>query len=162
MLTYAKYQKEANLTPLQDGDLTRAKKAYDEILNQHGEEMRHDWGWAAPALKCKKPTFRQIEEHVGMDDWRPRYRWSSQDTHAGYRPIEATLGNSESQQPSLLTGPSDSGLADPAQMMIASLYTVSDILVRLAPNIDRGIYIIVLEMIRDKTIAAFFDVIEEG
>lgn len=158
MLTYVEYQEEANLTPLQDGDLSKARKAYDEILNEHGKEMRHDWGWAAPALNCKKPTFRQIEEHVGMDDWRPRYRWSSQDTHAGYRPIEATLGNSESQQPFLLTGPSDSGLADPAQMMTSSLYTVSDILVRLAPNIDRAIYIIVLELIRDKIGDAFFEV----
>lgn len=158
MMTYAEYQERANLTPLQDGALFEAKEAYDRILNEHGKEMRHDWGWAAPALCCKKPTFRQIEEHVGLDDWRPRYRWSSQDTHAGYRPVEVMLGNSESQQPLLLTGSSNSGLTDPAQMMAASLYTVSDILVRLAPNIDRIIYVNTLELILKGIGDAFFEV----
>lgn len=156
MMTYVEYQESANLTPLQDDALSKAKEAYDKILEEHGEEMRHDWGWASSALSCKRPTFRQIEKHVGLDDWRPRYRWSSQDTHAGHRPIEAMLGTAESQQPFLLTGPSDSGLTDPAQMMAASLHTVSDILVRLAPNIDRVIYVNVLELILESIGDAFF------
>jgi hypothetical protein len=161
MKTYVEYQEGANLTPLQDDALSKAKGAYDKILDEHGEEMRYDWGWAASALSCKNPTFRQIEKHVGLDDWRPRYRWSSQDTHAGYRPIEAMLGTLESQQPFLLTGPSDSGLIDPAQMMAASLYTVSEVLVRLAPNIDRIIYVNVLELILESIGDAFFEAEEK-
>lgn len=114
---YAEHQAEAKLTPLKENALQDAEHVHSKILEKYGDEMRHDWGWAAAVIGNKKPTFRQIEEYVGMARWRPRYKWSSHDTHGGYRPPERMLGTSEAQHPMLLIGPSDSGLADPGQMV---------------------------------------------
>lgn len=159
---YEEYQEQAHLTPLEEYELQDAKHAYDKILSQYGDEMRHDWGWAALALENKKPNFRQIEESVKLDHWRPRYKWSSQDTHGSYRPHNVMLGTSESSGPVLLAGPSNSGLTDPAQMMSTSLYLVTDILALGSPNIDGRIYSEVLEMFVDEVSSAFLDVHNEA
>lgn len=150
---YEKYQGRANLTPLKKDELQRAKQVHDKTISTHGKEIQRDWGWAEPVIE--KPTFRKIEEYVKLDHWQPRYKWSCQDIHAAYRPHDQMLGTAESLEPVLLTGPSDSGLTDPAHMMSISLAIVTGSLIQLAPNLDGAIYMQVLLLLADEIGTAF-------
>ena len=157
--SYKEHQEEAKLVPLNEKTLQDAEQVYNYVLEKYGDEMKYDWGWASPALGKRKPNFCQIEEYVGMARWRPRYKWSSEDTHGGYRPHMRMLGTSEAQQPMLLVGPSDSGLADPGQMVTVSLDVVNAALYTLSPDIvDFVVYRKIMDWLLDQISLAFVKV----
>jgi hypothetical protein len=83
--------------------------------------MHNEYGWASEALQNPRPSFAQLEKAVGLDHWRPRYRWASQHTHGGYRPSHAMLAMAETAEQVHLVGQSNSGFTDPIQMTAISL-----------------------------------------
>jgi hypothetical protein len=120
--------------------------------------MFYDWGCAAPALAKDKPTFFDLETHLGLDHWRPRYKWASQDTHGTYRHPAALLAMSEAKETLLLVGPSNSGLTDPAHMTAISLVLATNALVQISPTIDRLVCMKILLGISDEIGETFFAV----
>jgi hypothetical protein len=129
-----------------------------DIVLKYGEAMLEDWGWATPALRSKRPTFAAIEEHCGLDYWRPRYKWSSQDTHGNYRPHMTMLAMSEAERPALLMGASNSGMTDPAQMMSRSLVIATEALLQLGSKIESIITLRVLKEFDSKVGETFFNI----
>jgi hypothetical protein len=107
------YAERANLERFTAHEIDDMKRRCDAIASQFGEEMWNDYGWAASVLHVPKPTFAMIEKDVGLDHWRPRYKWASQHTHGPHRAAHALLGVVESEQQVLLIGPSNSGMVDP-------------------------------------------------
>jgi len=135
---YKEYEQAAGLVPFDATDLANLVASREAICQKHGAEMREDWGWAATALgKAKRITFFDIEKSVGLDHWRPSYRWASQDTHGNFRPSVTSLGMCEAHEEMILIGPSNSGMVDPGQMMAHAVVIATLPLLMLEPNVDR-------------------------
>lgn len=134
---YKRYSERAGLSPMEAGSLERLDQIAQAVRSRYGEEIESDYGWAYPALRNKRPKLIHLEEDLGLDHWRPRYRWASMSTHSTYQtPIEG-LGMSEAKQPVRLVGPSNSGMTDPAHMTALTLNLATLPVVMLEPNLDR-------------------------
>lgn len=154
---YKEYETAAGLKPFDGAELAQLVAAREAICQKHGAEMREDWGWAAKALgKSKRITFFDIEKDVGLDHWRPRYRWASQDTHGNFRPNGSSLGMCEASEEMILVGPSNSGMIDPGQMVAHALVMATMPLLVLEPNFDRLATMRVLEVLRSEVGESFF------
>jgi hypothetical protein len=130
------YSDRANIERFSPQEIDYLKRSCDVFASQFGEEMREGYGWAASALGVRKPNFAMIEKDVGLDHWRPRYRWASQHTHGPHRPAHALLGVAETEQQVLLVGQSNSGMVDPLQMTAITLAIVSSAMFVTRPSVD--------------------------
>ncbi len=93
------------------------------LREQYGADFLNvPHGWAAAALGKRRPTLRDLEESVGMTHHRPFYAWSSQDVHPGSHGNELSYLARGSGAQVLNAGPSNGGLADPAQGALISLH----------------------------------------
>jgi len=146
---YNKHAQRANLTPFSAEELADIDRKCAISLNAIGEELKGDWDWAAPALKKDRPTFADLEEKVGLDHWRPRYKWASQHVHSGHRPSNNLLGACEAKQPLMLVGRSNSGFTDPLHMTAISLMQVTTAVLLKNPNVDRVVYSKILVSLSD-------------
>jgi hypothetical protein len=155
---YRKYEQAANLAPFDDIEFAAIEKRKADIVSKYGEEMLEDWGWSSPVLRIKRPTFAAIEEYCGLDYWRPRYKWSSQDTHGNYRPHMTMLAMSEAERPTLHMAGSNSGMTDPAQMMSRSLVIATEALLQLGSKIESMITLRVLKAFDSKVGETFFNI----
>jgi hypothetical protein len=134
---YMDHHERANLEPIEQATLDALKAAHDDVLRAHGQEMKHDYGWAFGAVSGPRPTFAQLEEAVGLDHWRPRYKWATMNTHGSYRSENSTLATCESEGPVLAVGESNSGMTDPAHMTAITLNSATFPVIALEPNLDR-------------------------
>ena len=97
------------------------KKA--QLAAEFGSEFLNDYGWAAPVFN-RAPRFKDLQERVGLEEWRGYYRMASHGTHAN--PMGVTwniqdLGNTNMAW----AGPSNAGLVDPAQCSLIALTDVT-------------------------------------
>lgn len=148
MMQCNEYAERANLEPFSDLDMQAADKGCRELELRLGTGLGDDFGWARETLNTKaKTTLLDLERNTGLDHWRPRYRWSSQNVHAGYRPPFSSLGMAEANAPMHLTGQSNSGMVDPIHMTaISLLITASSFLTRWS-NVDRLVVTRILDRI---------------
>lgn len=146
-----------SLMPFAAEEIEELEKKALDVESQLGCRLKKDYDWAwpvlavnAPNLKPDRVSFSEIEKNVGMDHWRPRYRWANQHVHSGYRPPDKLLGMAESEKLLALVGPSNSGFVDPFQMTSISLVHIITNFLLLKPNIDRIIMIDILTDLRDE------------
>lgn len=144
------YAERARIDPASEEEMDFMKRQCEAFAGRFGNEMYNEYGWAFTALKNPKPNFSQIEKVVGLDHWRPRYRWASQHTHGGYRPPLAMLGAAEVTQPTHLVGQSNSGFTDPLHMTAISLNQVTGSLLLTRPSLDNIIFIQVITGLSDE------------
>lgn len=118
-----KYLPRSGIGPLEPGEMERTEYLKNFLIDEFGDEFSEDFGWAYPAVAKKRIKFSDLELKTGLDHWRPRYRWSSDNIHVGAKRPFQSLGTSErpKDQPVLLTGRSDSSFTDPAHMCVISL-----------------------------------------
>jgi hypothetical protein len=138
------HAERAGLDPFTDDELAQMRAQCEALEQRFGTEMRHDYGWAAPALNIQKPIFAQIEEAVELKHWRPRFRWASQHTHSPYRPPHALLGTADVTLPLHLVGQSNSGFTDPLHMTAISLNQATSSLLITRPDIDTIVFLRVI------------------
>lgn len=148
---YNEYSERANLSRFSDADISEMSQASEEAAKELGCRLKGDWGWAAGFLASDRPTLYDLECDVGMDHWRPRVRWASQNTHAGYRELMGTLGMSEAKEFVFQVGPSNSGLVDPLHMTaISQMNLTISFLFFPEPNFDRLLMSKVAQVIVDE------------
>ena len=140
----------ANLESFDAGQMSALEESAAAAERQIGVRLEDDYDWAKPAIGKRRITFREIEKNVGMEHWRPRYRWASQHTHGGHRPPDRMLGVVESVSPVLLVGPSNSGFTDPLQMAAISLTQMATAFLLHKPNLDRIVYLDVMWQLADE------------
>ena len=131
-----KYEDRLNATGFNKEELTRFRQQYERVLEKHGKEFGKPYGWARPFLPKGKPTFFALEEAIGLDHWRPYYKWASQNVHANIKAIRYSLGLSEATEDILQAGPSNSGMTDPAHSTAISLTHLTCTTLFLSPNLD--------------------------
>lgn len=146
---YNQHAQRANLMPFSAKELADIDARCALAADAVGGEIEGDWGWAAPALNKGRPTFADLEEKVGLDHWRPRYKWASQHVHSGHRPSDKLLGACEAREPLMLVGRSNSGFTDPLHMTAISLMQITTTVLFKDPNIDRVVYSKVLLTLSD-------------
>ena len=157
MKQYREYEERANLEPFSEEDITSIERRRNEVVNEFGQDMNNDYGWASPALNKAKPTLFDLEIALGLDHWRPRYRWASQYNHANYKPPMTLLGATEATDEIVLIGPSNSGHIDPAQMTAYSLLNSTSALLMLTPNLDRLVIVRLLTSLANEIGEVFLE-----
>jgi Family of unknown function (DUF5677) len=131
-----KYASRLNISKFSENELDQFKLQFDEVLASYGNEFAKPYGWAAPFLATDNQTFFALEEAVGLDHWRPYYKWASQNIHANIKTISDSLGLNEAVEDILQVGPSNSGMVDPAQSTAISLSQLTSALLFSNLNVD--------------------------
>lgn len=133
--------------PPSEHKLSILQEEYEELKRCYGNNFKNPYGWAEEFLNItnRRATFADIEKAVGLDHWRPYYKLASQNIHATAQTISFSLAVFSSSEDILLTGPSDSGLIDPAHSMSISLTQVTANLLSYSPNLDDAVYLKVIE-----------------
>lgn len=128
--------------PLSEHQLSILQEEYEALIRRYGKNFKNPYGWAEEFLHItnRRATFADIEKAVGFDHWRPYYKLASQNIHATAQTISFSLAVFSSSEDILLTGPSDSGLIDPAHSMSISLTQVTVNLLSYSPNLDDVVY----------------------
>jgi hypothetical protein len=115
-----------------------------------GRTISNDKFGEWPAITGTHPNFAEIEKNVGMDHWRPRYKWASTHTHANHKPIGTLLGMAESTTFVNLVGASNSGFVDPFLMTSITLSQITTTFLLIAPNPDRLVHANVMLRLADE------------
>lgn len=117
--------------PIEQEELNELEAERDALLAEFGPGYGTPYGWASAVLGGR-PTFRDIEVDVALDQWRPYYRMASHATHAGPKALSFDLGLLRTEV--MLAGPSNAGLADPGDAAAISLFQVTVALLNLRPD----------------------------
>lgn len=101
------------------------RRARDDVVAQYGPEYRRDWGSAKPLFPGNEvPNFTALEKLAGFEHLRPWYRLANHGIHSGATGAIHVLGFYGNGR-GMLAGPSNSGLADPANGALIALYQVT-------------------------------------
>jgi hypothetical protein len=120
--------------PVSDLEMAELRESRDALIVRYGEPYgKGSPGWAAEALRIRKPSIVDIERAVSLDHIRPYYRMASHATHAVSKSLLFDLGSPDEY---FVVGSSTAGLADPAQSIVISLLQVTTTL--LAYDLDLG------------------------
>jgi hypothetical protein len=132
---YSAHHARLNFEPITSTELAQVKLAFEKVIQKHGTNFRHSYGWAALDLKIKKPSFADIEKAAGFEHFRPFYRMASHPTHANPKGILFQIGMIDGVG-TLPVGPTNYGLADAGQNTGLTLSQATAALITLAPTFD--------------------------
>lgn len=137
--------------------VARLKEASEAVLQRYGKPMKHDYGWASPALDDNpKPTLRDLEEKAGTVPARWRYRVASREVHGGFVNPWEDIGLAGAHDRHLLAGPSMAGLHFPGAMIAEGLLLVSLAVVQGAPSLDREAHLAMMQRLLEHVQEKFF------
>jgi hypothetical protein len=143
--------------PFAEEEMQALRKSYDELLARFGSDFRSQYGWAS-SIGVSRPTFRDLEMHAGISHLRPYYQWYSDAVHAGAKAAESALVV-RGPHSVLLAGPTNSGLADPAQSAVVALTQITTTLVvsRKPLSAEDLLALVAIRKLMDKAADAFID-----
>ena len=133
---YQEHCEALGFEPIPDQELAQMELACEGLKARFGKGYAQDYGWAAPAFGGQAPRFIDIERKVGLAHLRPFYKMACHNVHAGPKGVFFRLGLSPGHARILLAGPSDAGLADPAQGTAISLDQITTTLLSTKPSVD--------------------------
>jgi hypothetical protein len=152
---YQRHCRVIGYEPLDPEEVAEIQKRYAAALQRFGKDFAGSYGWAASALKKSRPTFSDIEQDVKLDSLSPFYRLASHNVHANPKGLSVKLGLGPDVGKVLLAGPSNTGLADPAQGAAVSLLQTTSALLCTRPNLD-GIVVMKMLVRLEREIAKIF------
>jgi hypothetical protein len=123
--------------PLSDAEMLNFEKMYQQVQKQFGQDFCKENRWTATIINKKRITFSDIEEKVGMQHMHSYYKLASNNVHANPKAVFYRLGLSHANEEILLAGPSNTGLADPANGTVLSVCQITTSLLLRQPNLDR-------------------------
>jgi hypothetical protein len=133
-----RYYKKLGYPAFDRRDFNLIKKKHYMLIQKYGHEFEYGMGFEwIPKSTLRKPTFKELEEVVKLDKWRPFYSMSSNAVHGGSHALFYHLGLVDHRQGrTLLVGPTNFGLADPIQGTAISLMQISCCLLRLESDVE--------------------------
>jgi hypothetical protein len=135
-LQYRKYSAQLGLEEIADDEIHQLSQTRDELIKRFGRDYMNDYGWASETLRKQSPTFKDIEQAVGLDYLRPYYKLASHNVHANPKGVFFKLGILDDMEDLLLAGPSNIGLVEPGHSMALSLGNITTCLLTQQPSID--------------------------
>jgi hypothetical protein len=159
MKEYQKHCRKLGYEPLTRKAVQGLKKGRDACCARYGDDFCGDYGWV-PDNILKDRNFKTIEASIKMDRWRPFYKMACINVHAFAKSLKFRLGliQGNSKQEILLAGPSNYGLADPAQNAAISLHQITTCLLTTKPTIERLIAISTMQKLVEEIGDAFCEV----
>lgn len=125
------------IKPQSDGGLKDLERAFQEMLEKHGDSFKNPFGWAAATLGLKNPQFKDLEESLGQNHMRVIYKRASHKIHAAANGISTSLGTqSFGPNAPMLRTPVHEGLRDPAILCARSLCWTSTVITTLFNNAE--------------------------
>lgn len=125
-------QTARGIKPQSDGGIKDLERAFQEMLEKHGDSFKNPFGWASATLGQKNPQFRDLEESLGQDHMRVTYKRASHKIHAAANGVSTSLGTqSFGPDAPMLRTPIHKGLRDPAILCAQSLSQSSMIITTL-------------------------------
>tara|TARA_R110002049_G_scaffold2822_9_gene22859 strand:- start:1355 stop:2584 length:1230 start_codon:yes stop_codon:yes gene_type:complete len=140
----------AQMVPFSEEELRAFDDKRAAAQQQLGRTFAKDKDGEWPTINLKHRNYADMERHVEMDHWRPRYKWASRHTHADFSPNEKMLGTSEVKSRVVLVGASNSGFADPLMMTAISLAQITSTYLLVTPNFDRVVHSQVILKLSDE------------
>jgi hypothetical protein len=134
-----KHKENLGIKTVSDDEMDILEANVEDLKDEHGEKFENFYGWAKCTVNDKDYSFKDMEKEVGLDHLRPYYRMANNSVHSGPKGTLFQLGRFEKSEYSdmMLSGPSNYGLADPAQKTALSLFQVTTVLVNLNPTPER-------------------------
>ena len=123
--------------PLSEAEMLNFDKMYQQAQKQFGRSFCKANGWAAAIINKDRITFGDIEEKVAMQHMRSYYKLASNNVHANPKGVFYCLGLSHLNKEILRAGPSNTGLADPANGTALSICQITTSLLLHETNLDR-------------------------
>lgn len=112
-------------------------------------------------MRTGHSTLVDIEQHVGLEHWRPYYRMASDNVHANAHGAYFRLGLGPETNALLLVGPSSMGLVDAGHSSAISLRQITVALLATRPTLDGIVASNILSMLQDEIGQAFLEVHHE-
>lgn len=131
--------------------------AKQQLISEYGIGYETDYGWAGSVLGKRKPTFRDIEAAVEIDNLRTSYKIASLNVHGTAKGTFERLGLHSFTESYFLAGRSDFGLLQPGDLTAISLgyLTTCLLLMDPTPTIDMLIRARCVTIVRDEVSARF-------
>lgn len=124
------------LDPADQSHLDAAKCEVDRLVTQHGDEFKHDYGWAAFALPAAAHHgFRALADATNFAHVRPDYRQSWASVHASASWV-LEPPDSDHLASTLATGPSLAAIDGPAVGIATTLVAVTGVVMVAAEYVS--------------------------
>lgn len=123
-----------------DDSLQALKARSDYRLAQFGDSLKKHYGWASDLVGKKQPNFEDLEKKAEKSEIRYFYKYASQHIHSNHRACDQLIGVTESDEPILLVGSSNSGMVAPLTLASMSMAEITALYLNTKPNFDRAIY----------------------
>lgn len=123
--------------PFSEEKMEKLEENHDTLVDRYGppfDDSGYGYGWAAHCFDNKSASLGRLEEEVDLDHLNPFYKMASNSVHAGSKGTKHRLGLLDQDAQPLLAGPTNYGLADPAQSTAISLNQVTTVLLLLNPS----------------------------
>jgi hypothetical protein len=131
----------------------------DQLKKKYGDAFSGGYGWAADAVRAKLPglkgriNFNHLEQAADQGHMRSFYQFASHMIHPTSKSLQYEIGLIRHGEV-FLSGPSNYGLAEPANASCASLKQTTAALLMTRPNRQRIASLMALEnMIRETALA---------
>jgi Family of unknown function (DUF5677) len=151
----------SDLIPEADMEALRVRR--DHLVKVHGQPFTGSYGWAADAVRSKIPetkgrsvNFNHLEQAAEQGHMRSYYRFASHSIHPTSKGLHYEIGLIR-QGEVLLSGPSNYGLAEPANASCRSLHKTTGALLMTKPNRQRIASLTALENMIQLTSTAFIE-----
>jgi len=158
---YTSYQNKLELEPLDEKTIKSLKREKNNLIKKYGKNYfskYNNYGWAANVLSDNNPTFKKIEECVGLDYLRPHYKLACNNIHSGAKGNFYNLGLIENDGNVLLCGSSNYGLADAGQNTAISLQQICTVLLIQRTEYEHLVFAKVMEILSHEICEAFVEV----
>lgn len=146
---YKRFETQLHVQPMDDETIDSLDKDYKQAIDRFGKAFGNSYGWAAEALGKENPTIADIQASASIHHLSPYYRLASHNVHANPKGIFHRMGLLEGAT-TLLAGPSNAGLADPAHSTAISLLLISAELLKLHPTLDNTVAVRAMNEIMDE------------
>lgn len=154
---YNRHAQVLKMRPYNSSEMTTFETARTQLLDRFGKSFDGHYGWASHILKpgTSEPvrSFTDIEEAV-LPHLRPYYQLASHNVHAKAKGIYHRLGLLGDHE-ILLSGSSNSGLADPGQNAALFLSQVTTVLGLLHPTFETTMMMKAVNRLQQHTADAF-------
>jgi hypothetical protein len=140
--------------PLPAETMRELKQRHDRLIRHYGRDYRADYGWATRLIEPPL-TFAALEAKADMGYLRYLYVTGSHLIHASAHGMTLTVPSQGDPASLMLTGPSDTGLAQPAQASLNTLIAVTGGLIEHGPaqdNPNSHLNFLALHELRKRTI----------
>jgi hypothetical protein len=147
-------QPDLGLQPLSKKEIDEVEADYAAVVQEHGRDFRHPYGWAAKFLKNKSPRFNDLERAAGVARMRSHYKFASYSVHASPRALTIRIDDLGDQDWPI-AGASNAGLEEPGQNAAMTILRITYLLCENLKSIDNAMIMNALIILRDETVSNF-------